>query len=185
MEGRCAPLALDSYYLPQPHLSLEERAARNYDHPDALDWSLIESHLDALALGQPVEVPAYMFDLHTRAPETRNFTPAEVVIVEGILALHHEGIRARAAVKVFVDTDERECLRRRMERDVSERGRSPESVRAQYAATVRPMTIEYVVPSRAHADVIVSGQESLARAVDQILRLLASRISPDARRDFP
>ena len=173
LAGRCSRLPLDSYYQPQPHLDLEQRALRNYDHPDALDWALVETHLDKLAGGKSVEVPVYLFDEHTRAQRTHTLEAADVVIVEGILALHHAGIRARATLKAFVMTEDAECLRRRMERDISERGRTRESVLQQYNATVRPMTIEYVLPSRIHADLIVSGEEPLEQAVNEMLRRIA------------
>jgi uridine kinase len=124
-------------------------------------------------MGEPVEVPVYLFHEHTRAADTYKLASAEVVIVEGILTLHHERIRVHAAVKAFVETDEQECLRRRVERDIAERGRTRESVLSQYAATVRPMTIEYVLPSRRYADIIVSGEESLEWAAGEILRVLS------------
>ena len=172
--GRCSLLALDSYYQPQPHLDLDQRAMRNYDHPDALDWALLEAHLDALSAGHSVDVPVYFFDRHTRAAQTRPVEPAGVVIVEGILALHHAGVRSRAALKAYVATDEAECLRRRLQRDMAERGRSRESVLAQYYATVQPMAIEYVLPSRRHADIVVSGLDELERSAGEILKRISS-----------
>ena len=181
LEERCALLALDSYYQPQPHLDLGQRALWNYDHPDAVDWTLLESHLDDLSGGDRVNVPVYLFDRHTRAEETRVVEPARVVIVEGILALHHAGIRSRAALKAYVATEEAECLRRRLQRDMAERGRSKESVLKQYYATVQPMAIEYVLPSRHHADVVVSGQEPLEQTASEILkRIVARAVNPAA-----
>jgi len=171
--GRCSHLTLDSYYQPQPHLDPGQRSLRNYDHPDALDWTLLDAHLETLSSGQTVDVPVYLFDQHTRAAETHKIDAGEVVIVEGILALHHDVIRARATVKVFVETDEAECLRRRMERDIAERGRTRESVLAQYHATVQPMAVEYVLPSRRHADIVVSGQSPLEETAGEILRRIA------------
>ena len=174
LEVRCSRLTLDSYYQPQGHLSVDQRALRNYDHPDAFDWALVEQHLDLLARGQPIEVPEYLFDRHTRSGKTSTLEAADVVILEGILALHHAGIRARAALKAFVDTNDSECLRRRLQRDTWERGRTEESVIAQYTATVRPMTAAYVLPSRLHADLIVSGEEPLERTTQEILRRIAA-----------
>jgi uridine kinase len=166
-----APLiALDSYYHPQSALSLEQRAQVNYDHPDALDWALLESHLTALRQGASVEVPHYLFDQHTRAQHTRLVEPAPVVLVEGILALHNPQVRAIADLRVFVHTAETECLRRRLDRDIAERGRTPASVLEQYERTVRPMALEYVLPSQQHADLIVSGEQPVSEAVQTILR---------------
>jgi len=167
--GDCSVLALDSYYHPQSELSLEERALRNYDHPDSLEWQLLHGHLSALLRGEPVDVPQYLFDQHTRATETLAVAPASVVLVEGILALHRPEIRALSDLRVFVDTAESECLRRRLDRDTVERGRTVDSVLDQYRGTVWPMALEYVLPSRENADVIVSGEHSVAQAVEAIL----------------
>ena len=170
--GRCAMLALDSYYHAQDGLTLEQRAQRNYDHPDALEWALLEEHTRCLLGGQAVDVPIYLFDQHTRAPQTTKTEPSGLVIVEGILALHHTGVRNLANVKVFVETAEQECLHRRLRRDIRERGRSEDSVRQQYAATVHPMARKFVLPSRAHADVIVSGERPVEDGVEAVLRHL-------------
>lgn len=175
LEAGCARLPLDAYYKPLPHVEPRERALRNFDHPDALDWALVEAHMDALAAGAPVDVPVYLFDQHTRAEETRLLAPAQIVIVEGILALCHAGVRSRASLRAFVETAPSECLRRRIERDVAERGRSPESVLAQYRATVEPMNAEYVLPSRRFADVVLSGQAPLEEtSAELVRRILAS-----------
>lgn len=168
----CSVLALDSYYHAQADLSLEERALLNYDHPDALDWPLLESHVRMLLRGEPAETPVYLFDQHTRASEALLVEPGGIVLVEGILALHHQGIRDLAGVRVFVETPEQECLRRRLDRDIRDRGRTEESVLEQYRTSVHPMALEYVLPSRAHADVIVSGQQPLERSVEEVLSYL-------------
>jgi uridine kinase len=168
----CSTIELDSYYWPLPELTVEQRAARNYDHPDALEWALLETHLQTLARGEAVQVPVYLFNEHTRAVEARVVRPREAVVVEGILALHWPAIRDLAHVKVFVETTARECFERRLTRDVAERGRSKESVLEQHRATVWPMAAEFVLPSAAHADIVVSGERSVAEAVEQIIRML-------------
>ena len=168
LEG-CSVIALDAYYHPQTELSLAERALRNYDHPDSLDWLLLESHLTALLRGEAVGVPQYLFDQHTRAPEPQWVAPSAVILVEGILALHRAEIRALADLSVFVETSEEECLRRRMVRDTAERGRTPESVLHQYQSTVHPMALEYVLPSKQYASIVVSGQQPLHHAVESIV----------------
>jgi uridine kinase len=170
--GKCGTIELDSYYWPLPGLSVEERAARNFDHPDALDWALLEAHLRGLARGEPVEVPVYLFDQHTRAGESRSLHPEHALIVEGILALYPSAILELSHVKVFVETGRRACYERRLARDIAERGRSEQSVIEQYRATVWPMAEEFVLPSRAHADIVVSGEGSVAEAVEQIIRML-------------
>jgi uridine kinase len=167
--GRGAMLALDAYYHAQDNIPFEQRALVNYDHPDSLDWTLLESHVRSLLLGEPADVPVYLFDQHTRASEPDRVAPDRIIVLEGILALHHPELRKLASVRVFVETAEQECLHRRLERDVLERGRSRQSVLDQYAATVHPMALQYVLPTRAHADVIVSGQRSVEEAVAAIL----------------
>ncbi len=172
LDAPSAVIALDSYYHPQPALALEQRAARNYDHPDALDWPLLESHLRELLAGRPIDAPEYLFDLHTRADAPRRIEPQPYLILEGILALHHPQIRSAAALKIFVTASSDECFRRRVERDVAQRGRTRESVIEQYQSTVWPMALSYVLPTQAYADVVVSGEAALeesARAV--ILRI--------------
>ncbi len=173
--GHCAALELDAYYHAQADRTLDERATQNYDHPDSLDWPLLESHLTALLQGQSIEAPRYLFDVHTRAPEPLLVNPAPVILIEGILTLHHPAIRALATLRVFVETDAQECLHRRMNRDIAERGRTRDSVLRQYQDSVHPMAVEYVLPSKQHADVIVSGAQPVAIAVETILRCWQSR----------
>jgi uridine kinase len=173
-------LTLDAYYHPQTHLSLAERAHLNFDHPDALDWSLLSSHLDALTHGEAIDEPLYLFEQHTRAPSTRRIEPAPIMIVEGILALHHADIREQLDLCVFVTTRDEECLRRRLERDIADRGRTRESVLEQYYATVWPMALQYVLPSREHANLVVSGEEPLDESVAAVLRVLEMRRAASA-----
>lgn len=181
MARRLAPhlqaeiITLDAYYYPQSHLSLVERAQVNYDHPDALDWPLLSAHLAALARGESIDEPIYLFDKHTRAESTRRIDPQPIFIVEGILALHHPDVRSRFDLSVFVSTRDEECLRRRLERDIAERGRTRQSVIHQYYTTVWPMALEYVLPSREHATVVVSGEEPLDESVAAVLGSLKQR----------
>jgi uridine kinase len=171
LPGGCAVVGLDSYYHPLDHLPPAERAACNFDHPSALDWALLAAHLDALQRGRPVRQPVYLFDRHTRAAETRVVDPRPYLIVEGILALHSAEVRGLAHVKLFVAAAEEECLRRRLQRDLAERGRSQASVLEQYRATVLPMAREFVLPSAAHADLIVSGEQPLEQSVARAFSL--------------
>ncbi|HAY36660.1 MAG: uridine kinase [Rhodothermales bacterium] len=145
----------DAYYLDLTHLSLEERAAVNFDHPDSLETSLLVEHVDALLSGRSIQKPVYDFTKHTRAAETLEIQPTPIIIVEGILALAEPDLVRRMAIKLFVDTDDDTRLIRRIRRDMVERGRSLNSVLEQYETTVRPMHIEFVEPSKRHADVII------------------------------
>lgn len=145
----------DCYYRDRRDLSAEERAALNYDHPDALDNDMLVEHLEKLRRGEAVEVPAYDFKTHLRRAETRRVEPAPVVIVEGILVFVDQRLRDLIDMKIFVDTDADIRIMRRIRRDIEERGRDFKSIREQYYNTVRPMHIQFVRPSKQWADLII------------------------------
>lgn len=159
----------DAYYRDRGEPSAEARAALNFDHPDALEIELLVAHLVELRAGRAVDVPVYDFTRHRRARDTWRAEPRALVVVDGILALADAALRACFDLRVFVDAPEDVRLRRRVARDVAERGRSAESVRAQFAATVRPMHAQFVEPSRAHADLVVANAAELARARDPLV----------------
>jgi uridine kinase len=145
----------DSYYRDRRDLSEDERAALNYDHPDALDNNMLARHLERLRRGEAVEVPVYDFKTHLRLAETRPVAPAPVVIVEGILVFVDQRLRDLIDMKIFVDTDADIRIMRRIRRDIEERGRDFQSIREQYYRTVRPMHIQFVEPSKQWADLII------------------------------
>ncbi len=145
----------DSYYRDAAHLPMEEREKINYDHPDSLETELLIQHLKTLLDGQPVDVPVYDFARHVRRPETDRTEPRPVIILDGILILWDRRLRELMDVKIFVDADADVRLGRRLRRDMEERDRTPESVLTQYMATVRPMHLEFVEPSKRYADVII------------------------------
>ncbi len=167
--NRATVLWFDEYYHDLIHLDPDERATVNYDHPDSLDSALLVEHLDSLLTGRAVEVPIYDFSTHTRTGSTRRVDPRSVVVVDGILVLAVPEVRDRIDLAVFVDAPEQVRLGRRLERDVRERGRTPESVRAQFAATVAPMHETHVVPSGEYADLLLDGAGELARNVDMVV----------------
>lgn len=152
---KVAVLALDWYYRDQDHLSMTERKAVNYDHPDAFDWELMSAHVKDLIAGQPVEVPVYDFATFTRLGETHHLRPAPIVVIEGILVLWEPTLREQMDLKVFVDADADVRFIRRLQRDVHERGRSQESIVSQYLGTVRPSHLSFIEPSKRYADVII------------------------------
>jgi uridine kinase len=156
---KVAVLNEDSYYRKQSDLTDKERETTNYDHPDAIEESMLVNHLVTLKNGDSVDVPVYSYETHDRTEETVAVGPCEVVIVEGILLLHRTAVREVVDLTVFVDVPEEVCLRRRIKRDVSQRGRTRESVLAQYEKTVRPMFHEYVEPSKQHADLVLENVE--------------------------
>ena len=152
--GQLALIRIDSYQVDHSHQSFDERAAVNYDHPDAYDWKLLNEHLAALAVGEAVPAPTYDFTVHNRSDVVRWVHPAPVIVVEGILVLYEPELRERFDLKVFIDTDADLRFIRRLQRDVAERGRTPDSIIAQYLATVRPGHEQFIEPSKRHADVI-------------------------------
>jgi uridine kinase len=164
----------DRYYRDRNDLRLEERAALNYDHPDALETDLLVTHVKALKGGRPVEVPYYDFARYARLANTETVTPRRAIIVEGILVFADAPLRALMDVKVFVDTDSDTRFIRRLSRDVAARGRTMESVIEQYQATVKPMHLEFVEPSKRYADVILPQGGHNAVAVDMLLSLIRS-----------
>jgi uridine kinase len=164
-------IPLDNYYEDLSHLDLEERAEVNYDHPSAFEWELIVDHVDALCRGEAVEMPEYDFGIHNRKDETTTVEPTEVVVVEGIFALHDERLLDRMDLKVYVETDADVRILRRIERDVVDRDRELEGVMEQYLSTVKPMHERYVAPTKSEADVIIP-EGANSRAV----RLLADRV---------
>ncbi len=166
----------DSYYRDRSHVSPEERASINYDHPDALETELLADHLERLISGKAAEIPIYDFVTHTRRPVTVLVKPANVIIVEGILILADKRLRSLMDIKIFVDTDDDERFIRRMERDVRERGRSYESVVEQYLRFVKPMHIEFVEPSKRHADIIIPEGGLNHVAIDLVVTKLTSML---------
>jgi uridine kinase len=150
-----ALVKLDSYYVDLADRPLAERERFDFDHPDAFDWPLLNDHLAALAAGASVPVPVYDYVQYNRSGETRVVHPAPIVVVEGILVLWEPTLRDRFDLKVFLDTDADIRFIRRLQRDVAERGRTPESVIAQYLDTVRPAHEQFIEPSKRYADVII------------------------------
>ena len=150
-----AVIKQDAYYIDRTHQPIEDRRLANYDHPDAFDFDLTKTQLGALIDGRTVEVPTYDYANHNRAQSTLTVRPSKVIVFEGILALYDESLRDMFDLKVFVDTDADVRLIRRLKRDLIERGRTAESVMAQYMATVRPSHLQFIEPSKRYADVVL------------------------------
>jgi uridine kinase len=145
----------DSYYRNLKDLPLDYRQLANFDHPDAIDNDLLVHHVRKLKAGESVKLPIYDFRTHTRMDETLRIEPKPIVIVEGILIFAEPRLLEQMDVKVFVDTPDDIRFIRRLRRDIAERGRTIESVIEQYLATVRPMHMQFVEPSKRYADVII------------------------------
>jgi uridine kinase len=162
-------LSLDHYYRDLSHLSLDERAGSNFDEPAALEHELLIAEVADLHEGRPIAVPTYNFSVHTRTRESQVFQPAPFVIIEGLFTLHWEELRRLLGTSVYVDMTDDVCLQRRTERDVRERGRTPESVFAQFQATVAPMAERYVRPTLQYADIVVPGVIPIDEGITYVL----------------
>ena len=169
MDVSAAFLDQDGYYKDLSHLTLDERRQINFDHPDSIDADLLVAHLEQLARGEAIEKPTYDFTAHTRAPGRIHVEPNAVVLVDGILLFADPRLRALFDIKVYVDVADDVRFIRRLERDVVERGRSMPDVIRQYLATVRPMHLEFVEPSKRYADVILPGGGHNRIAVEMII----------------
>src|SRR6476646_3133304 len=162
----------DRYYRDRNDLRLEERAALNYDHPDSLETDLLVRHLHELRAGRAVELPTYDFARHARQSATVPVSPRKAIIVEGILIFADAALRDLMDVKVFVDADDDTRFIRRLQRDISERGRTVASVIEQYLGTVKPMHLEFVEPSKRYADIIIPVGGHNTVAIDMLLTLI-------------
>ena len=166
----------DNYYKAHPNMTYEERAALNYDHPDAFDTGLMVEDLKTLCSGKTIHCPVYDYTIHNRSTDTVEVQPTKVVIVEGILIFHPKELRDLMDIKIFVDTDADVRILRRILRDVKERGRSLDSVIGQHLDTVKPMHEQFVEPSRQYADIVVlDGGHNLV-ALDMITQRIRSHV---------
>jgi uridine kinase len=175
-------LQQDSYYRNIDELPLDLRQMVNFDHPDAIDNDLLVEHLRALKKGEAVELPVYDFKSNTRSAETLHLEPPAIIIIEGILIFADERLRAEMDLKVFVDTPDDIRFIRRLKRDIAERGRTVESVCEQYENTVRPMHMQFVEPSKRHADVIIPEGGHNMVSIDLISGRVRERIADERRR---
>ena len=148
-------ISQDSYYKDLSHLTVAERNARNFDHPDAVDTTLMIEHMRALLRGKTIQQPVYNFVTHTRKGEFVAIGPHTIMILEGILIFDNSELRDLMDIKIYVDTDADIRLMRRLRRDILERGRTMQSVIEQYEESVRPMHLQFVEPSKRYADLIV------------------------------
>jgi uridine kinase len=164
----------DAYYKDLSGLPPNQRAAVNFDHPDSLDSDLLTEHINQLRSYQPIDLPIYDFKTHSRTNQTIRIEPHPLILVEGILIFVEARMRQLFDAKIFVDTDADIRFIRRLQRDILERGRTTESVVQQYLATVRPMHLEFVEPSKRYADVIIPEGGMNTVAVDMVVARLES-----------
>jgi uridine kinase len=175
-------LQQDHYYKDLPHLPLEQRARQNFDHPDSFDTPLLIDHVRQLREGHAIDRPVYDFTKHQRASTTVRMNPYPAMILEGILISENKALRELMDIKIFVDTDADLRFIRRLGRDIRERGRTVESVVDQYLATVRPMHMEFIEPSKRHADVIIPEGGHNEVGIDLVIQKIRSLVTADGSR---
>jgi uridine kinase len=173
-------LQQDHYYKDFPHLSLEQRAKENFDHPNSFDTPLLMEHVRLLREGQAINRPVYDFAKYERASTTVPMNPSAAIILEGILIFENKALCELMDIKIFVDTDADLRFIRRLGRDIRERGRTVESVVNQYLATVRPMHMEFVEPSKRHADVIIPEGGHNEVGIDLVIQKIRSLVGTAA-----
>ncbi len=167
---------LDHYYRDLSHLPPSQRPLQNFDDPAMIESPLLAAHIAALARGQAIQRPLYDFSTHSRIPgQTETVTPGALVLVEGIFALAYPEILPHYHLRIYMEAPDDVCFERRLKRDVTDRGRTPESVRRQYEATVRPASIQWVRPTKSNADLVVDGTGALDWKVERVLAELRRR----------
>jgi uridine kinase len=174
---RIAYVPHDAYYRNFSDLPKAANGLINWDHPDSLETDLMSAHVKALRAGQAVELPVYDFTTNSRTARTVRVEPQPIILVEGILILADAQLRELFDIKIFVDTDPDIRFIRRLQRDIAERGRTPESVVRQYLETVRPMHLEFVEPSKRYADVIIPEGGYNEVAMDMIVARVTEMIN--------
>jgi uridine kinase len=166
----------DNYYRDLSHLPMAERAQQNFDDPALIESPLLAAHVRALARGESINRPVYKFATYVRDPErTETVHPGAFLLVEGLFALYYDELLPLYQLRIYVDTPDELCFERRLKRDMEERDRTPESVRRQYDATVRPSSLTIVRPSAVHADLVVDGAGALDWKVERVLTEMRSR----------
>ena len=182
--GEAVTIQEDSYYRDLSDVPYGQRAAANFDHPDAFDHDLLAEHLLQLVSGEAISQPVYDYRHHRRLKETKMVEPCDLIILEGILILSDARLRELMDLIVFVDTALDICLMRRLKRDITERGRTMNSVIQQYRETVRPMYLEFIEPSQRYADILISGAADDAGTID-VLATKIDALLRDGRQEEP
>lgn len=170
-------ISQDSYYHDTSHLAFEERTKINFDHPKAIDFDLLVSHLKELRKGNSFEQPVYSFVEHNRTGQTTTTHPKKVIIVEGILILAHPDIREMFDIKIFVHADSDERLIRRLKRDIATRGRDLEEVLNRYQTTLKPMHQQFIEPTKEFADIIIPTNKYNTVAVNLIRSIIHQKLN--------
>lgn len=172
----------DAYYKDCSHLSPEEKAVQNFDHPDSIDFDLLIEHLNELKTGRAVEQPVYSYITCSRSKtETVKVKPAHIIVVEGLLIFTCERLRNMFDIKIFVDADSDDRLSRVIARDIVERGKSVEQVLRRYELTVKPMHLQFIEPSKRYADIIIPQGGHNQVAIDILVAIVEKALKESVR----
>ena len=175
-KGEVQVISQDSYYKDTSHLSFEDRCKINFDHPQSIDFQLLETHLKDLKKGKSINQPVYSFKTHNRTGDTTLTEPKKVIIVEGILILSNTQLRTILDVKIFVHADSDERLMRRIKRDLAERGRDLDEVLDRYQTTLKPMHQQFIEPMKAYADIIIPNNNYNTVAVNVVKSIINDQL---------
>lgn len=170
-------ISQDSYYKDTSHLLFDERTKINFDHPNSIDFELLEKHLNELKNGNVIEQPIYSFVEHNRTGKTITTHPRKVIIVEGILILTHPEVRSLFDINIYVHADSDERLIRRLKRDMAERGRDLKEVLNRYQTTLKPMHQQFIEPTKEYADIIIPTNKYNTVAVELIRKIIHQRLA--------
>ncbi len=176
--GEVTVLPQDSYYRDSSHIPLEERQKINFDHPDSLEYELLVEHLTALKNKKPIELPTYSYVTCTRGEKTIRVHPTQVVIVEGILILSHQGLRDLMDLRIYVDADADDRLSRVISRDIIERGRNVSQVLDRYKNTVKPSHLQFIEPTKRYAHLIVPQGGNNVVAINLLKQYIEKNLLP-------
>ena len=172
-----AVMRVDDYYRDLAHLSFEDRDAINFDHPEAIEFERLVDDLASLRSGEEVQTPVYDFTQHTRAALSQSVPPADIILLEGVLAMSDSATRKLVDYTIFVDTPLELCLARRIDRDAAQRGRSEASVRDFWETRAEPMFAQFVAPWRSEADLVIDGSQTIADELSRVGDWLQALIS--------
>ena len=175
-KGEVTVIPLDSYYKDSSGIPMEERQQINFDHPDAFEWKLLIRQLQELKEGHAVEQPIYDYVTSSRMKDTVHVEPSEIIIIEGIMVLHHPKLREQMNLKVFVDADADDRLIRVISRDIVERGRTTEAVIARYQKVLKPMHEQFIEPCKRFADVIIPQGGHNNAAINMMAKFIKQQI---------
>lgn len=155
----CEIIYQDNFYIDQSAKFDFDGGSVNFDHPESIDFQLLAECLRELRQGNPVSIPVYEFATHSRKKEAIQVDPKKILLVDGILIFHSPEVRSLFDELIFFETPEELRYKRRLERDVTERGRTPQGVKDQFLKQVKPMHDLFVEPSKKHADFIIKDLE--------------------------